>query len=81
MKSLFLLILCIVTIYSCSPDKRDIKEIACSVEKCELIEKKSVHDDINPPKYKVYTDCGYYFFGYRKYEIGDTAILRLVKYD
>jgi len=79
MKSLIFLLLISATIFSCSSESKHIKEIECVVDKCEMIPKKSVHDDINPNKYKVHTDCGG-FIGYKPYQIGDTVILRSVSY-
>jgi hypothetical protein len=79
MKSLIFLLLISVTIFSCTSKSKHIKEIECVVDKCEMIEKKSVHDDINPNKYRVHTDCGN-FIGYKSYEIGEKVMLRYVNY-
>ncbi len=79
MKSLIFLLLISSTIFSCSSKSKYIKEIKCVVDKCEMIPKQSVHDDINPNKYKVHTDCGS-FIGCKSYQIGDTVILRSFSY-
>lgn len=83
MKNLVLLILVVFTsffIFSCETPNKKIEEIGCVVIKVSEIEKQSVHDDINPTKYRVYTDCGQYFIGYKKYERGDSVTIRLVTY-
>ena len=83
MKNLVLLIFILFSlsfIFSCKTQNRKIEEIGCVVIKTSEIKKQSVHDDINPTKYKVYTDCGQYFIGYKKYEKGDSVTIRLVTY-
>ena len=69
----------VLVLYSCAI-KNGTKEIDCVVTKSEVVPKKSIHDEINPTKYIIETDCGKFFSYGKNYQIGDTVKMSIVYY-
>ena len=77
-KKLFIPVIVLV-LYSCAIKKRT-KEIDCVVTKSEAMTKKSIHDEMNPTKYMIETDCGNFFSSRKNYQVGDTVKMTIVYY-
>ena len=84
MRNLFFLIGFLVlscSIFSC--EKRKIEKVEmlnCVVSSCEKIERNSIHDEINPPRYRLKTSCNILLISYEIYEVGDTLQIEVHKY-
>jgi len=66
-------------LYSCIV-KNTTKEIDCVVIGSEVVPKKSIHDEMNPTKYRIETDCGGFFTSRKNYLVGDTVRMTIVRY-
>jgi hypothetical protein len=70
----------IVSVLCSCAIKNGTKEIDCVVTKSEAIPKKSIHDEMNPTKYMIETDCGKFFSSRENYQVGDTVKMTIVYY-
>lgn len=80
-KSLFLATTFLSLIfYSCSGPKIKEERIEKKhVDSCIIVPKVSVHDEINPRKWRVYSD-GISYISHKPYEVGDSIEITYITY-